>query len=242
VIAEQVKTVNYHTIGKVSFVRKMSARSLRITVRPHDGVLVTCPFYISFQTAGRFVEDKIGWIRKQQERLNRVEKRIVRYNEDTEFRTRDHVLSIGTHEKSTIKAIVRNGIIRINYPAHADVGDERIQRVIRRAIHAVLKIEAVKYLPGLTDRLAREHGFKYDQVTVRNNKTRWGSCSARNRISLNIHLVRIPQHLQEYVVLHELCHTVHRHHQKPFWQLLDRITDGRARKLDRELNDYSPAI
>jgi predicted metal-dependent hydrolase len=94
----------------------------------------------------------------------------------------------------------------------------------------------------MTDRLARQFGFSYTQVSFRDNKSRWGSCSPDNRISLNIHLMRLPGHLQEYIVLHELCHTVHKHHQKSFWQLLDKITGGRARELDRELNMFSPQV
>jgi predicted metal-dependent hydrolase len=54
--------------------------------------------------------------------------------------------------------------------------------------------------------------------------------------------MRLPEHLQQYIVLHELCHTVQKHHQKSFWQLLDKVTGGRARLLDKELNEYSPHI
>ena len=237
---ELVRIVNYKTIGEVSFIRKLSVRGLKITIKPFSGVKVIYPHFISFESAGKFVEDKMGWIRRQQEKIDKFESRVTCFREDTVFRTKDHVLSIGTHVKSTILALIKNQVIRINYPVYANVEDPRIQRVIRRAIHAALKIEAVKYLPVLTDRLAREFGLSYGQVSVRNNKTRWGSCSGRNSISLNIHIIRLPQHLQEYIILHELSHTVHRHHQKPFWQLLDRLTGGRARKLDRELDTYNP--
>ena len=228
------------TIGEVSFIRKSSVRGLKITIRPFSGVKVIYPGFVSFETAGKFVEDKMAWIRSKQEKIRKFESRITLFREDTDFRTRDHVLSMGTHEKSTIQAIIRNQVIRITYPVFANVEDPRIQRVIRRAIHAALKLEAVRYLPALADNLARKYGFSYGMVTVRNNKTRWGSCSGKNRISLNIHMMRLPPHLQEYIILHELSHTVHRHHQKSFWQLLEKLTGGSARKLDRELNGYNP--
>jgi predicted metal-dependent hydrolase len=54
--------------------------------------------------------------------------------------------------------------------------------------------------------------------------------------------MRLPHHLCNYVILHELAHTLHKHHQMAFWQYLDRLTDGKARKLDKELNGYSPEI
>ena len=64
--------------------------------------------------------------------------------------------------------------------------------------------------------LARQHNLTYGKVTVRDNKTRWGSCSRENDISLNIHLMRLPHHLCNYVILHELAHTGSKHHQKAF--------------------------
>jgi hypothetical protein len=174
--------------------------------------------------------------------MKKYERRVTLFTKNTEFRTKDHVLFIGTHEKSTIKTIIKNQIIHIHHPVFAEVTDPRIQQAVRRGIVAALHMEAKKYLPPLTDRLARQFGFSYAQVSFRDNKSRWGSCSPDNRISLNIHLMRLPERLQEYIVLHELCHTVQKHHQKSFWQLLDKITGGRARELDRELNAFSPRI
>jgi len=174
--------------------------------------------------------------------MRHYEKKITLFNEKTPFSTNDHVLSIGVHHKSTIRAIIKSRIIQISYPAFADVNDLRIQQVIRKAIAAALKMEAVKYLPDLTNALASKYGFRYTLVSFRNNKTRWGSCSRDNRINLNIHLMRLPSQLREYIILHELCHTVHKHHQKAFWQLLDQVTEKKARELDKKLNTFSPEI
>ena len=239
---ENIKIVVFREIGEVKFIRTFSGRSLKITIRPFKGVQVTVPPFIPYSTAGKFVEEKVGWIRKQQAKMSHYEKKITLYDENTVFHTIDHILSIGTHEKSTIKAVIKDRMIRINYPGFANVRDPRIQQVVRRAILAALKMEAEKYLPALTQNLAEKHGLSYNQISFRNNKTRWGSCSRDNRISLNIHLMRLPDHLRNYVILHELCHTVYKHHQRPFWQMLGKITGGRARMLDRELNGFSPEI
>jgi predicted metal-dependent hydrolase len=174
--------------------------------------------------------------------MKKYEKRITMFTKDTVFKTKDHVLLLGTHERSTIQTVIKNQVIHIQHPEFAEVTDPRIQRAIRRGIVAALQMEARKYLPPMTERLARQFGFTYLQVSFRDNKSRWGSCSPDNRISLNIHLMRLPERLQEYIVLHELCHTVHKHHQKSFWQHLDKITGGRAKELDRELNVYSPQV
>lgn len=85
--------------------------------------------------------------------------------------------------------------------------------------------------------LAGETGLGCSRITVRNQKTIWGSCSALNNISLNINLVRLPQRLMDYVILHELVHTKIRGHGRQFWDELDRYIPDSGR-LRRELKKY----
>jgi hypothetical protein len=86
--------------------------------------------------------------------------------------------------------------------------------------------------------LAALHGFRYRNAAIRNQKTRWGSCSAANNINLNIHLLNLPEHLRDYVILHELVHTEHKNHSKRFWARLDEITGGASRVLRQEMRKY----
>jgi predicted metal-dependent hydrolase len=239
---ESVRIIEYEEIGKVSFIRKTSARNLKITIKPFRNVLVSVPAFISFEAAGNFVAEKHQWIKKSQARFTKYSKGITIFEESTAFHTRDHILILNRHEKSTIQTIIRNGQIVVLFPDYADVKDPRVQKAIRKAILAAYRMEAQRHLPEMLRKLARQYNFQYGRVTLRNNKTRWGSCSKDNAISLNIHLMRLPQHLQEYIGLHELCHTVHKHHQKAFWQHLDKVTGGRARILDKELNGFSPEV
>lgn len=86
--------------------------------------------------------------------------------------------------------------------------------------------------------LSRETGLPYGRVTIRNQKTRWGSCSMRGDISLNINLARLPGHLMDYVILHELLHTRIRGHGRAFWAGLGRLA-GDVRGLRAELRRYA---
>jgi predicted metal-dependent hydrolase len=83
-------------------------------------------------------------------------------------------------------------------------------------------------------RLLREScGFQYNKITVRNQKTRWGSCSAKGNLSFNYKLLFVPPRLVEYVVCHELCHLKEMNHSKNFWQLLGRmIPDYKERRME----------
>ena len=72
-------------------------------------------------------------------------------------------------------------------------------------------------------------------MKIQTSKTRWGSCSASNSINLSVYLMTLPSHLMDYVILHELCHTVHHDHSDAFWALMDKVTDGKAHALRNEL-------
>jgi hypothetical protein len=114
----------------------------------------------------------------------------------------------------------------------------------KRRLHAASVIEetdagkARKFLVQKLMTLAEQHGFKVGNVSVRKQKTRWGSCSVNNNISLNINLIHLPQQLTTYVILHELLHTRIKNHGRQFWRELDELV-GDARLLRSQLNEYS---
>jgi len=74
---------------------------------------------------------------------------------------------------------------------------------------------------------------------TRASRTKWGSCSGRNHISLSLFLMTLPEHLRDYVIVHELCHTVHHDHSPRFHALVDRLVGGREKALNRELRAFT---
>lgn len=94
-------------------------------------------------------------------------------------------------------------------------------------------------LPGRIARLSEVTGLKYEKLTIRASRTKWGSCSGRNHISLSLFLMALPEHLRDYVIIHELCHTVHHNHSPRFHALVDRLVGGREKALNRELRAFT---
>ena len=97
--------------------------------------------------------------------------------------------------------------------------------------------ESTIFLPDCLEILDSMHGFRYNKVKVKNMSTRWGSCSQINNINLSLHLMRLPDHLIDYVILHELVHTKIKNHGPEFWSRLDDIV-GDAKTLAREVKDF----
>lgn len=101
-----------------------------------------------------------------------------------------------------------------------------------------LRRAAKAALPAKVEYFARRFGFSYGNVTIRAARTKWGCCTSRNNISLSLFLMTLPEHLQNYVVIHELCHTVHHNHSARFHALADKCLGGREKELQRELRTY----
>ena len=99
------------------------------------------------------------------------------------------------------------------------------------------RIGARKILIERLDELSELNGFSYNKAFVRNQKTRWGSCSAKNNISLNMKLLLLPGELCDYVILHELVHTQIKNHSAKFWGELDKFIDD-AKSMQSRLNEY----
>ena len=102
---------------------------------------------------------------------------------------------------------------------------------------AVDRTAARKFLVERLNQLAKAHGFTYNRVFIRNQKTRWGSCSIKNNINLNINLVRLPDELIDYTILHELVHTRIKNHSSNFWEQMDALL-GDAKNMDKKLSAY----
>lgn len=154
-----------------------------------------------------------------------------------------------------------SGVVRLSYPCGVPraraldfletktdwVVRTRARLTARAAQHPLpvpcdieeLRRAAKAELPRRVAELAQLHGLRCGRVTIRASRTKWGSCTGDNNLSLSLFLMTLPVHLRDFVLLHELCHTVHHNHSPHFHALLDRLTGGKEKLLSRELRSYS---
>ena len=107
-----------------------------------------------------------------------------------------------------------------------------------RALPDIDREDARKILNQRLGELAAEHDFEYGKVSIRKQKTRWGSCSSQNNISLNQNLLHLTDELIDYVLLHELTHTRVKDHSPSFWNELETVCPD-AKEKRRLLKTYS---
>ena len=99
------------------------------------------------------------------------------------------------------------------------------------------KEEAREKLGKRLSELAQKYDFKYNKLSIRSQKTRWGSCSSKNNISLNMKLLHLPDKLIDYILLHELVHTRVKNHSQDFWNELESVVPN-SHSVDKELREY----
>lgn len=100
----------------------------------------------------------------------------------------------------------------------------RPRRVLKETPETIqLRTEAKAFLPGRLRELAAMYGFEFNQVRIKHNVSNWGSCSSKGNINLNLNLMRLPEHLRDYVMLHELCHLKQMNHGPEFHALLGSL-------------------
>ena len=107
----------------------------------------------------------------------------------------------------------------------------------RKALQHIDELSLREFLKNRIAELADKYGFIYKQVSIRNQKSRWGSCSINNNISLNIQLMSLPHKLIDYVILHELVHTLVKNHSVLFWNTLNKYVRN-AKNLNKDFKKY----
>lgn len=228
-------TFTHPTLGAITLNASARAKRISLRVKPSGEVILTLPRGVDQSVALSFLERKQGWVAQTLERIKtkQPDRPIL-----PPFSTRDHSLELEPSSSDHFSVKIKVGIVAVAYPDRFAPENKEVQTVIRTAIEEAWRIEAKKDLPARVDLLCQQLGFRCGRVTIRNARTRWGSCSARDDISLSIHLMKLPDHLIDYVVIHELCHTRHKNHGPHFHTLLHRMTGGRHESLRRELKSY----
>lgn len=226
--------------GEVTVFRTGRARRVSVSVRPSGEVRLTLPAGCPEREGFAFLATQEAWVAATREKMER--RHPVRLLEPP-YAAGGRVLRwYPSPEWTKVSCRVTEEEIAVRFPASMSPSAPEVQAAARAGALSALRTEAKVLLPAMVEELARRHGFRYGRVSVRATRSRWGSCSSRNDISLSVFLVRLPRPLIEYVIVHELCHTRHKDHSPRFHALVDEVFGGREKELSRELRRYVPDV
>ena len=231
------QVVRHPLLGDITLCRRVHLSRITLSVTRDGGLRLSVPYGISASRAIEFAESRAEWIRQARQRQRQ-------YNPEVEYsngmRTRNHILQLtpSSGRRVTVSITETRAIVR--YPA--DTEKQIIQKAARRAYTEALRAEAAEFLPARLKTLADEHGFKYGSLRIKAMRSKWGSCTSRSDINLSLYLMILPDALIDFVMLHELCHTVHHNHSQEFHALLDRVLNGREKELSTRLRKFHPPV
>ena len=239
-VMSRVVTSQYPDIGTVRFEHSKRARRLNISIKSGSDIRVAVPAGVSFSVARQFFNEHRDWVLKSIRRLKHLEKSQP-ITDFTNVTTREHRLVLRPDSSTQLTLKIADGAILVKYPKTLRDTDPVLQFVIRKGLIEAYRIEAKKYLPGRVAQLADQFGFKYKNVYIKNMKSRWGSCSVKNNINLNLQLLRFDNEVTDYVILHELLHTHIKNHSILFWQALQKLCPD-YKKLKNQLKIHKPYL
>jgi predicted metal-dependent hydrolase len=212
---------------------------------PREGLVVVVPPGYDWAGVPAILEQKRHWIARTSAEMERrrplvegaeslvlpeaVNLRFVSEEWQVEYR-------VGSNGSAAVQAREAGGcVVRVTGNVADDVA-------CRKALTRWVVRKGRDLLVPVTEDLARANGFRVGKVSIRQQRSRWGSCSRAKGISLNVKLLFLPPDIVEYVLLHELCHTVEMNHSPRFWALMENIDPGyrQKRKLLKTAGDHVP--
>jgi predicted metal-dependent hydrolase len=204
------------SVPAIDFVRMRRARKYILRVRPDGRVRVTVPRGGSRAEALRFLERHAAWLEEERARVRAAYVTPV-WTAGATMWLRGEPVTIRI-EESAGRAFAHFGDRSVAVPRDAVDLRAYIQRDLRRL--------AISELGGRLRELAAEHSLRVARLTIRNQQSRWGSCSRTGTIALNFRLVQMPRSVSDYVLIHELMHLKQQNHSIRFWRLVEAACPG----------------
>lgn len=215
-------------LGRIIVLRNVRAKN--VIARKKEGYIqLTVPIYLPMPQ----IKDALDKLKPRLQIIR--DKPSVVFSPESEFRTATFALKVESKNVKNYFAKLEDGVLFITCPSIVDFSERTVQLTIRNCIERVLRAEAKRVFPKMLHDMATKYNFTYTGLRINKSRSRWGSCSSKKAINLSYFCLLLPLYLIEFIMLHELCHTIEMNHSERFWKLLDNVTDNKSRALTLEL-------
>lgn len=219
------KIVEDPKLGQITYIKRVRSRSIRIKVGGAGRISVSLPFWVTYASAQQFLEAN----------RSKIISILARQASSAQSPVTASGTATGTASGAAPGAVA--GTSADPAAVHACYTPEELASIRKRA-----KVELpgrLAYHRQRMNALFPSLSFNYNRVFIKNNRSNWGSCSFKGNINLNMHLVNLPQELVDFIMIHELCHLVHRNHGAQFHRLVDAACGGKEKEYSRQLRKYT---
>lgn len=197
------------------------AKHIRIKLSQQGDLSVTLPTSTKVKHAHAFVLSKSIWIEKNLAKVKCPEEKKLPTNLDLKLLDESwDILYSETEGSNHVSPSIKEkeGFIIEIQGSQIQLKD---QETVKKILNHWCKKKAKNIFNPMLQKISELHGFHYHRLSIRAQKTRWGSCSHKKNINLNCKLLFMPEEVVSYVMIHELCHTIEMNHSNRFWALVE---------------------
>lgn len=205
-------------ILKVNIIKK-ARKTISIKINENGEVIVSAPLFISNKRLQQLIKSKEGWIISKLKHIKESKEEGFSLERGVSYLGVNYPISIFHTEGNSIRIAFNKSSFNIYVPYGVSDEDE----IIKAALIKWYREEARGILEKRTNLYAEILGVYPKKIFIKDQKTRWGSCSSKGNINLNYRIIMAPLDIVDYLVVHELCHLVHLDHSKEFWKLASNI-------------------
>ncbi len=212
---------------------------VRLSISREKGLIVTIPRGFRAEWLPPILQEKQDWIQKAYKKVLEAEpsppKKSLPESLDLAALNEKWQVIYKPLDRKTTSLEVQSGRILLIQ------GRVNSLTTIRSLLRKWLRTRAEQVLPAWLDRISHQTGLRYQDVTIRDQRTRWGSCSSQKNINLNQKLLLLPPTLVDYIMVHELCHTLQMSHSAKFWKLVGQFMPDYALRR-KQLREFEKKI
>ena len=221
-------------IGQIKIYKNRKNKSLKLSLSNDGSIRLSMPIWVTYKMG-------IQFIRKNKEWVNSNKRKNLTIINDQQNIGKDHRIIFVGNESDKIRTSVKENYVTIFHPLHKKPADDDVQLAAFKASKKALKKESEKYIVVRASQLANENNFDFSNIHVKPLKGRWGSCNQLKELTFNIYLIQLPWNLIDYVIYHELVHTMHMNHGDEFWSELSKYVH-KPKNLRKEMKIFAPTI
>lgn len=229
-------TLHDDEFGDIAIKRSAKVRSITIRLAPNGQLYASAPRYAPLFLVRHSI------VTNRQALRQLLHQHAVHGYQDGETIGKHHSIAVIPTQmvnRPTVRTARQK--LLVSLPPEHTIDEPAVQCAIRQEVATILRREAKAYLPQRLHELAARTNLTYQRIRFSHASTRWGSCSSTGTISLNIALMKLPNELIDYVLIHELCHTHHMNHSSAFWGLVEQY-DPHYRSHRQRLKHETPMI